>query len=438
LRMSCGCPLPSLGQRARRVPWRGVQTAASFSGRTEREDEAERDEDSLEEEYFGEGAFDAANFVPMGHDDLTEPLSVVLCGFRPEECAQFRVLLDEIGGAAYKVLPKNKSESMHQSVRAAVASIEVNWEKPMDSETISFPSSGSPRCLLFCGMPRSEVDIVTAILDENKTPSFAVVIVTEENVDETLGKVVVDALKDQREGIRTRKEFMSWKSELTEDDVLKKSIFKDESSKATFSSAMSSAARQKEKTTEVPAKERHPDADDAVTVEADAQGPTSEVAPRSGADIEKAEDEEEIAEGVFSKPLDLDGVRRDLAQDMKDDKVFMDPWHARGLEPDESRDVMKEEENEFIKRCQERLLEEALEAKQERAADLDQPRPSNEELADLSLSGEVSAGSGGDEGKSAAGAHTLTKEEIIELAKKYEDVDVDDILKRFSDRNNTM
>ena len=398
-------PRSRLGRAEKRFTARRSQAREFSDGKRETNLEGQEGGGSAEE-FFGRQAFDAAGLGHRDEDDLARPKSVVLCGFRPEECAQFRMLLDEIGGAGYKVLPANRGESMHGTVLEAVEAVEVDWERPRESETMAFPSTGSPRCLLFCGMPRSEVDIVTAILDENGVKEFAVEVATEANAGEPLGKVVVDAVKGQRDGMRQRTEFMSWKSDLSSgEDALKAPIFKDDATRATFSSALETTsvrpAGPAEPTMETEGKE---------TGMEDVEGSETREGPEEG--------EEEVADGVFSKPLDLDGVRRDLAQDMKDDKVFMDPWHARGLQKDETRDIVKEEERDFIRRCQERQEREegGGPAKRDEGAasgDLD-PVPLLSEGPQTS---------------------SLTEEEVMALLERLDDEDLkESVLRRYSDR----
>ena len=343
-------------------------------------------------------------------DILFEPKAVALCGFRPEECAQFRLLLDELGGREYKVLACNRAEIMHGTVREAISAPEVDWERPRESDLIGFPSPGSPRCIIFSGLALDDVDIVTAVLDENGTPSFAVLVATDAMADQVLGAAVVDAVREQKGSMGGRREFMSWKASIAtpETDALKKPIFADDSAKSSFSRALETTSRPS------PPRSERAGAPSAAAVEE--QSPAE--APSGGKDGEKAENEEDHGKGLFSKPLDLDGVRRDLAQDMRDDKVFMDPWHARGLDTDESRDIAKEEEENFIKKCQERMILESKPLQEEEGAPL-----SSEDRPEPALSSE----------SLPRPASNLTKEQIIAIAERFEDVDVQDILKRFDE-----
>ena len=123
-------PRPRLGRAEKRFTARRSQAREFSDGK--RETHLEGQEGGSAEEFFGRQAFDAAGLGHRDEDDLARPKSVVLCGFRPEECAQFRMLLDEIGGAGYKVLPANRGESMHGTVLEAVEAVEVDWERPRE------------------------------------------------------------------------------------------------------------------------------------------------------------------------------------------------------------------------------------------------------------------------------------------------------------------
>ena len=420
------------------------------------------DGDGLNLNELGEGSASSSSrsgsdFDASSEDMLSDPKAVVLCGFRPEECAQFRMLLDELGGRHYKVLPCT-SEGMRGTVGNMIFSEEVDWEQPR-SKDLTFPSPGSPRCVLFCGLPREEIDIVTAVMDESKVQPFAVAIVTRNNVDEILGKVVVAEIKNQEDLMSQRKEFMSWKSSLvTPEDSLSKPIFREESAKSTFSSAL----RESNAGIGMEVEE----SSSSETVETD--GEESSLSDGIDEGDERArrplEGEEEIAKGFYSKPLDLDGVRRDLAQDMQDDKAFMDPWYARGMEPDESRDIMKEEEKNFIQKCLKMQSDSNVEVKNETAEkSLADQTDDETSLDDIILSstqtldtperdifvraseetGEATFSEAPEESRespaenlsldSSAG-NKLSKEDILEITKKFENVDdemLDGILERY-------
>jgi hypothetical protein len=261
---------------------------------------------------------------------------------------------------------------MLKEVSEVLQQNEVNWEEPLEtgtasSSSFSFPAPGSPRLLLFCGLPRNEVDIVSAILDEGKFQPFAVSVVTRHNVLELLGEVVVGAVEEQKPGFKRRRDFVEWKDTLArggrKNTPLRQPLFTNEASQGAFSdllrereSAPSSISKN-----DTPERGTTPD-----PVEDDRMNPppeettttttTATTTDKEDAEVdpsEPREDEEKIAEGFFSKPLDMDGVRRDLAQDMEDDKAFMNPWYARGLKEDDQStlDVVKEEERAFIQRC---------------------------------------------------------------------------------------
>lgn len=411
----------------------------------------------------------------FGELDLLEPKAVALCGFFPEECAQFRLLLDEIGGSQYKVLPCDGEIMRTRTIEDTILSEEVDWEAPLDPSSMKFPAPGSPRCIVFCGLPRNEVDIVSAILDESKVRPFATCVVTQANVKQVLGQVVAEAVTQQKTSFQNRQEFSSWKENLISQghkNMLKRPLFDDDESKETFSDAFKSKFSAVKGSVHFNDSDVSSSSAPAGTTEGlrdqtnvvDVSKDTAKLEKAAAKEDEKDIDpeEEELGKGFYSKPLDLDGVRRELAQSMRDDKVFMDPWHARGLEAEEGRDIMKEEEQAFIAKCA--SLAEGKESSESDVADLlpkrshisetDSSEKEEESLDEIifnsnilkeesSSSAAVSANIELENEEATSQADfgleqvnnveftELSEEQIVEISNRFEDVDLKNLLERY-------
>jgi hypothetical protein len=77
-----------------------------------------------------------------------------MAGFRAEEYAMARALLDSLGADRVKVLPATQS-MLAGPVGAAVREPEADWSAPRPADWIQGGAWGSQRCILFSGLPVS-------------------------------------------------------------------------------------------------------------------------------------------------------------------------------------------------------------------------------------------------------------------------------------------
>ena len=83
------------------------------------------------------------------------PEALVMAGFRAEEYAMTRALLDALGGAAIKVLPATE-EMLAGTVGEAVRADEIDWALPRPADWVLGGAWGSQRAILFSGLPVAE------------------------------------------------------------------------------------------------------------------------------------------------------------------------------------------------------------------------------------------------------------------------------------------
>mmetsp|Transcript_8130 Transcript_8130/g.20896 ORF Transcript_8130/g.20896 Transcript_8130/m.20896 type:complete len:348 (+) Transcript_8130:634-1677(+) len=333
-------------------------------------------------------------------------------------------------------------------------------------------SSGTTRGIVFCGLPRGEVDIVAAILDESGLPPCAIEVATGSNKDAKVGEVASWMVVKQKRQLKGRKEFTSWRTALAKDCNMPhdaSGTHPGGGMAAGGSKAQrpwpASPPHRVEKEEDRPSLESPPAPSD--TVDGDGEG------DGEGKSVEG--DEEVVVDGyLVSKPLDLSGMRHDLARSIEDDKAFMDPWYARKIkDKSEAPDVVSQEERQFIEKCKERMARSAEKDTSQQNADasgLDQSRlasnpnsgdkdpPSvasslqeNISLDDVigshQLDGLQENGSEKEETGSSPVEGTeldaeafdsptcssvLSEEDIRQIAGKFEDVDTDELLNRFA------
>lgn len=288
--------------------------------------------------------------------DLEEPDAVLVVGFRHEECARIRVLLDELGGRAYKVIPC-AGTALDEPLVTALRAPEIDWAAPCPpADQMHQPSAGASRCVVFCGLPRADVDVVTAIMDEEGVPPFAVVVATEANGAVRAGEVAAHALSNQKKRIASRREFVAWSKDLRkQDDPLKQPFAASTPSTPSASDVSQKVAAKEDSTSNTtPDAETNTNAFAGASAESKREGAESSTSKGDPANPkEEASDDSEGDEGGW-KPLDLTGLGRATQRSMEDDKAFMDPYFARGLERDETVDVVEEEELKFIEMCRQR------------------------------------------------------------------------------------
>lgn len=75
-----------------------------------------------------------------------------MAGFRAEEYAMARAILDSVGASAVKVLPAT-DEMLAGPVSAAVRADELDWSAPRPADWIRGGAWGSQRVVLFSGLP---------------------------------------------------------------------------------------------------------------------------------------------------------------------------------------------------------------------------------------------------------------------------------------------
>lgn len=126
------------------------------------------------------------------------PDALVMAGFRAEEYAMARALLDAAGARDVKVLPAT-AEMLHGTVGAAVAEPEVDWAAARAPDWIRGGAWGSQRCILFSGLPLSAQATVIELLESEGLPPICVTMALESNAARRLGDVMADAVKDQRQ-----------------------------------------------------------------------------------------------------------------------------------------------------------------------------------------------------------------------------------------------
>lgn len=80
------------------------------------------------------------------------PQALVMAGFRAEEYAMARALLDAVGADSVKVLPAT-NEMLNGPVEAAIHEQEVDWGAPRPADWIRGGAWGSQRVILFSGLP---------------------------------------------------------------------------------------------------------------------------------------------------------------------------------------------------------------------------------------------------------------------------------------------
>ncbi|KAK9842709.1 hypothetical protein WJX74_001032 [Apatococcus lobatus] len=123
--------------------------------------------------------------------------AVLMAGFRPEEVAMARVVLDTYGGEAVKVAPCSPA-MLHGPVSAALEVIEPDWTQPAPEGWLSGSSWGTQRTILFSGLNPAAQSAVVELLEESGLPPICIATAEPDNADTILGEVLVAAVKAQR------------------------------------------------------------------------------------------------------------------------------------------------------------------------------------------------------------------------------------------------
>lgn len=89
--------------------------------------------------------------LPTPHALIHATQAVVMAGFRAEEYAMARHLLDAMGAHTVKVLPCTEA-MLHGSLGEALAVPEVDWEQPRPPDWLLGGGWGSQRSMLFSGL----------------------------------------------------------------------------------------------------------------------------------------------------------------------------------------------------------------------------------------------------------------------------------------------
>ena len=126
------------------------------------------------------------------------PPAVLLAGFRAEEIPRVRELLDELGGHDVPVAPIPQ-EYLRRPLYAALQIREPDWESPRAHERFNQGGEfGSQRCVVFSGLDRGEMATVVSAIESRGLPRLITVVVTSENVEQSLGEALATAVKESR------------------------------------------------------------------------------------------------------------------------------------------------------------------------------------------------------------------------------------------------
>ncbi|BDA46139.1 hypothetical protein COCOBI_08-2310 [Coccomyxa sp. Obi] len=125
------------------------------------------------------------------------PPAVVLAGFRAEELAMVRAILDSAGGQAVKVIPV-KEELLYEKMSTAIHLPEPDWEKARPVDWTRGGAWGSQRTILFSGMKLAAQAALVELLEEAGLPPVCAALAVEDDADKQLGKVLAEAVQAQR------------------------------------------------------------------------------------------------------------------------------------------------------------------------------------------------------------------------------------------------
>ncbi|CAL8462278.1 g1809 [Coccomyxa elongata] len=130
-------------------------------------------------------------------DDVYGPSAVVLAGFRAEELAMVRAILDSAGGHAVKVIPV-KEELLYERMSTAIHLPEPDWGKARPVDWTRGGAWGSQRTILFSGMKLAAQAALVELLEEAGLPPVCAALAVEDDADKQLGTVLAEAVQAQR------------------------------------------------------------------------------------------------------------------------------------------------------------------------------------------------------------------------------------------------
>ncbi|EIE24175.1 hypothetical protein COCSUDRAFT_41460 [Coccomyxa subellipsoidea C-169] len=130
-------------------------------------------------------------------DDVYGPPAVVLAGFRAEEFAMVRAILDSAGGHAVKVIPV-KDELLYEKMSTAIHLPEPDWGAARPQGWTRGGAWGSQRTILFSGMKLAAQAALVELLEESGLPPVCAALAVEEDADTQLGTVLAEAVQAQR------------------------------------------------------------------------------------------------------------------------------------------------------------------------------------------------------------------------------------------------
>ncbi|KAK9841906.1 hypothetical protein WJX84_002200 [Apatococcus fuscideae] len=181
------------------------------------------------------------------------PEAVLLAGFRSEEIAMVRIILDSYGGQAVKVVPCTPA-LLHAPVSKALVAPEPNWNQPAPQAWLSGSTWGSQRTILFSGLNPAAQSAVVELLEESGLPPICIAAVDADNADSVLGEVLVRAVKGQRSR-KAGAQDAEWRGRVTDElpnieellkdrmpDILQEVEGGEQSAEAAFAEAGSAAS----------------------------------------------------------------------------------------------------------------------------------------------------------------------------------------------------
>ena len=143
------------------------------------------------------------------------PPAVLLAGFRAEEIPRIRELLDELGGHDVPVLPVPQSH-LEKPLAEALAIPEPDWENPRLHERFNQGGEfGSQRVVIFSGLDRGEMATVVSAVEARGLPRLLTVVITGENLENTMGEALAEAVLESRKD-KKRREDLKKRDFLTE------------------------------------------------------------------------------------------------------------------------------------------------------------------------------------------------------------------------------
>ncbi|CAL5227845.1 g10877 [Coccomyxa viridis] len=159
---------------------------------------------TLEDLMTAQGGIPASLRSELLSDDVWGPPAVVLAGFRAEEPAMVRAILDAAGGREVKVIPCDDA-MLYEPLSRAVSLPEPNWEQPRPEGWTRGGAWGSQRTVLFSGMKLAAQAALVELVEEQGLPPVCAALAVQEDADVLLGRVLAQAVQAQRTRRNPRK-----------------------------------------------------------------------------------------------------------------------------------------------------------------------------------------------------------------------------------------